>query len=291
MEPNSLIGLHVRHMRRRGLADGTIDKRRSRLSRFDAAAGLATAEPEDVEVFLDNRRGRDGRLSKKARYGWISDLHQFYRWAIDHGHLDQDPTRRVIRPKVQPGLPRPISTGDLMTALDMAEPTMRSWLSLMAFGGLRCAEVASLDVDGLLWEDSLIRVVGKFDKPRLVPMHDEVARTLRAVSIPSRGRVFRRPRGGPYPAAQVSREVSLYFESLGIGATAHQLRHWFGTHVQRIVKDLRVTQELMGHANPATTAIYAKWSQQEGRRAVDALSLSVDPTLFTEWADGLGSAP
>lgn len=276
----SLVNDHVEHMRRRGLADGSIGKRRRRLVRFDAVVGLSGAEPEDVETFLDNRD-----LSAKTRYDWVSDLANFYQWAIDWGHLETNPTLRVVRPKCPRRLPNPIATGDLVVGLQMAEPTMRAWLTLAAYGGLRVGEIGGLTVDSLLWDDKLIRVIGKGDKERMVPMHPEVERVLRARRLPSRGRVFRRPRGGGYPAAQVSREVSLYFESIGVSATAHMLRHWFGTKLYAACRDLRVVQEVMGHASPSTTAMYADWSRPEARSAVASLSVEAsDATLFSEWA-------
>lgn len=276
----TLIAAHLLHMRRRNLAHSTIDVRRRRLERFDAFAGLDTADSSDVERFLDSRE-----LNAKSTYDWLSHLSSFYRWAIDHGHASSDPTARVPRPRLRRQLPRPIATGDLQVALEMATPMMRAWLSLGAFAGLRCVEIARLEVDDVLWHDELLRVHGKGDRERLVPMHAEIARTLRMTPMPSRGRVFRRPRGGGYPAAQVSREVSLYFDSLGMSATAHQLRHWFGTNVYRSSRDLRVTQELLGHASPTTTAIYADWSREEGRRAIDGLELErpVERQLLGDW--------
>lgn len=274
-----MIEDHCRHLVRRGLATATIDSRRRRLLTFDLRCGLATATTEQVEAFLDAKD-----LSAKSRYDWISHLSCFYRWAIDHELVDRDPTARVVRPRLRRRLPRPVGTGDLVTALQMAEPMMRTWLSLMAFGGLRCIEVARLEIDDVLWDDGLLRVHGKGDKDRMVPMHPEVERTLRTLTLPTRGRLFRRPRGGPYPAAQVSREVSEYLADLGVSATAHQLRHWFGTHVYRTSRDLRVTQELLGHSSPTTTAAYADWSRQEAQRAVLDLELTVEPSVLSDWA-------
>lgn len=216
----------------------------------------------------------------------LSHLGSFYRWAIDHGHATSDPTAQVPRPRLRRNLPRPISTGDLRLALELADPTMRAWLTLAAFAGFRCVEISRLEVDDVLLDDELLCVRGKGDRERLVPMHREVARSLHAARLPRRGRVFRRPRGGGYPAAQVSREISLYLDGVGVAATAHQLRHWFGTHVYRTSRDLRVTQELLGHASPTTTAIYADWSREEGRRAVDGLELeqlAEQPSLLGDW--------
>jgi len=274
-----VIDEYCQAMRRRELAPGTIYARRRKLEAIEARFGLATVTTEQLEQHLDGRA-----LSAQSRYDWISHLHCFYTWAIGRGLLTDDPTTRMDRPRLRRRLPRPIDTGDLVTALQMAGPPMRAWLTLMAFGGLRCVEVARLEVDDLLWHDRLIRVHGKGDKERMVPMHDEVERVLRSSPLPARGFVFRRPRGGPYPAAQVSKEVSLYLSSLGISATAHQCRHWFGTNVYRESRDLRVTQELLGHASPTTTAVYADWSRAEARRAVAELRVDVAPSLMSEWA-------
>lgn len=63
-----------------------------------------------------------------------------------------------------------------------------------------------------------------------------------------------------------------FLASLGIDATAHHLRHWFGTKTYEACRDLRVVQELMGHASPVTTAGYAAWSRVVAREAVEALS-------------------
>lgn len=275
----ALIEQHAIWMKRRGLNEVSIAKRTRRLGVFDSQVGLSDAVTEDIECFLDRRN-----LGNRARYDWVSDLHQFYAWAIDFGVLDSDPTRQVVRPKQRQGKPRPIPTGDLVTAIQMAEPMMRCWLCLGAFGGLRCKEIAGLCVEDLLWDDGLLFVRGKGDKDRLVPIHSMVESSLRAITMPARGAVFRRPRGGPYPAAQVSREGSLYFSSLGIGATMHQLRHWFGTYVQRATGDLRTTQELMGHASPTTTAIYTAYSQEAGREAVSLLALDVPSSILSDWA-------
>ena len=109
-----MIRDHLDHMERRGLSVETCNIRRRRLAMFDREVGLRDASWQDIENFLDSRRGRDGGpLTPKARYDWISHLHKFYGWAVDFGHLDRDPTRQVTRPRTRPGkatrswLPRP----------------------------------------------------------------------------------------------------------------------------------------------------------------------------------------
>lgn len=280
MTDETFIDAHALWLRRRSLAPATIATRRRYLGIVSRRCGLTTATTEAIEELLDERD-----IGDKARYCWISHLSQFYRWGIDFGVLTDDPTARLARPRTRPGKPRPIGTDDLLRAIQHAPPTMRCWLILMAFAGLRCDGVARLAVEHIVWDEEALVVAEKRGDPRVIPMHPWVRNELRRTPMPTRGPIFRRPRGGPYPAAQVSREVSLYLFGQGIGATAHQLRHWFGTNVYRASKDLRVTQELMGHSSPTTTAGYADWSRTEARRAVSSLSLPERPApLLSDWA-------
>lgn len=264
-----MIEAHCLWMRRRGLGRDTISRRRWYLEAIDARYGLATVTTEDIEVLLDARN-----LGPKARYGWISHLAQFYEWAIDFGLLTQDPTAKLARPKMKTYRPRPIATEDLYRAIREADQQMRCWLVLMAFGGLRCCGVARLHADDVIWEGSLLHLHEKNDKERLVPMHPFIATELRRHGVPKSGPVFTRERGGGYRPANVSRLTNAFLAELGIDATAHQLRHWFGTNVYRASKDLRVTQELMGHSSPTTTAVYADWSREAAREAVEALAIA-----------------
>jgi len=80
-----------------------------------------------------------------------------------------------------------------------------------------------------------------------------------------------------HAAHEVSLAISAYLRRLGVPASAHQLRHWFGTSIYGSTHDLRLTQELMGHQSPVTTAGYTAWSPDVGVTAVTALS--VGPVL------------
>ena len=259
---------YLRHMRRANLAESTIRIRRSKILHLAAwvePRHVHQATADDIEALLDSRN-----LGPRSRYHWISHLHAYYTWATAYGHATTDPTAQVVRPRLPQLLPRPIPTGDLQMALDAAEPQMRAWLTLAAYAGLRCAEIARLEAGDLLHEDALIRVRGKGSRERLVPMHPVVGDAVRAAGA-RRGPLFRTDSGGTWTPARVSRHINGYLRGLGIEATAHQLRHWFGTQVHRETGDLRVTQELLGHASPTTTAVYAAWSPAKGRLAVDAL--------------------
>lgn len=256
------------YMRRRGLAKGTIEKRRMYLSAFGGwlERPLLTATTDEIERFLDSRQ-----VCARTRYCWLSHLHSFYAWAIDHELTDRDPTGRIDRPKLRQLLPRPLGEADLEVALANADRVMSAWLHLAAYAGLRCAEIASLEASDVLESEATLHVTGKGDKERMVPAHPKVLLALRAAGIPRTGPLFRRPRGGRYTAAMVSREISLYFEGLGIAATAHQLRHRFATRALAATGDLRAVQELLGHASPQTTAVYTRVTVNRLRSVVDLI--------------------
>lgn len=256
---------------RRGLAAGTIARRRLVLERFGGWLSprlLLDATTEDVEQFLDSLN----LGSSRTRYCWISHLHCFYEWAISEGRAEADPTGRIVRPKLRRLLPRPVGEGDLALALERAEGTMAAWLTLAAYAGLRVSEIARLDVPDVDMTTRVLRVTGKGSKERIVPMHQLVEVELRHWLWGRRsGAVFRRPRGGRYPGAMVSREGSLYLASCGVDAKMHQLRHRFATQALEATGDLRAVQELLGHASPATTAIYTQVTAQRLRSVVDRI--------------------
>lgn len=250
-------------MRRRNLAAGTIDKRMSvarRLSEF-AGASLFCVTTEQIEAWLDSRS-----ISARTRYTDISHLSAFYRWAVREGLLETDPTTRIDRPKVPAGLPRPIDTDDLRYALRQSPtPEMTAMLHLAAFGGLRCAEIAGMNVEDVGPEMMLVH--GKGGKDRVVPVHPLVRAAVRALPGRSYGPLF------DLNAWQVSHAIRGHLHACNVRASAHQLRHWFGTTAYETSGgDLRMVQELLGHSSPTTTAIYTRWARGRSLDVVSAMS-------------------
>lgn len=249
-----LLDDYRRHLGRRHLAASTIHRYLVDLRAFARhlePRGLTEADSETIERFLD---GRD--LEARARYRWLSELHRFYAWAVAHGHADNDPTVTIERPRLSRLLPRPVDDEVLAVSMRVAGPQMTAWVALAAYAGLRCAEIATLDRASI--GPTAIRVVGKGGHERIVPLHPVVAEALTGCSLARSGPVFRREGGQPYTPKEVSSRAAWFFEAIGYpGVTLHQYRHSFGTRVYRSSLNLRATQELLGHADPATTAGYA----------------------------------
>ena len=274
-----LIDLYGLSQRRRNLSPKTVTVVRRSLVSFSKAFpdGFASVSEEAIEQWLDSRN-----LSPKTRYGWISQLDTFYGWAVSAGHLAINPAAGIRRPRLRRALPRPISDKDLRQALASADPMMRCWLLLAAFEGLRCQEIAGLEREDVDEAHGRLRVVhGKGDKERMLPLHPDVLAALQALPMPTSGPVFHWPAGcdprvspgSRLTADHVSHEVATYLHSLGSTATAHTLRHYFATSIYRSTRDLLLTQELLGHASPAMTAVYAASDPKHAAPAVEGLKL------------------
>lgn len=257
---------------RRALAAGTIDARDNGLillAEHITPRSLLTATAEDIEAFLDGRA-----LGPRARYRYVSNFHQFFEWCVMDGLLDVDPTLRIRRPRSPRVVARPIRDEDLEWALHCADAEMRVLLALGAYAGLRCQEIAGLMVEDLFVDQDppvLVVTAGKGGHQRVVPLHPKVLSALRRLPMPRDGYVIADELKRARNAGWVSHRVAEFLRYIGVDATAHQLRHWFGTNVYRQSRDLRVTQELLGHSSPNTTTIYVAWSAADAARAVDGL--------------------
>lgn len=274
MSDGGLIGGYTLHLERRNLSPRSIVMYRGILARADDwCGGLTTATRRQLEAWLDSLP-----LAPRARYTYISALHGFYVWALSEDLATADPTLKIARPKLPQTVPRPISSADLEQAIRLANRRMRLWLCLAAYQGLRCQEIAGVTVDDVLLgydPPALIVAAGKGRKERVVPLHPETIMAFADFRLPRAGFAFcRQDRPGskePVKAHRVSELVAEYLHGLGINATAHQLRHWFGTSVYAVSLDLRLTQELMGHAHPSTTAGYVKFAQHQAAEVIGRL--------------------
>jgi integrase/recombinase XerC len=260
------------YQERRGLLATTIRTRGliiQSLSRHLNDLSLLSATREDIEGFLAQTP-----ICAATRCCYLSHISSFFRWAIVEELAETDPTIRMERPKQRRRLPRPASSDQLAEALKVAAPRDRCWVLLAAYQGLRCQEIAGLDWADIEEEKRLLRVVrGKGARERLLPLHPDVALALRCLPRPHLGIVFRRPLGGPYTPTQMSAAFNRVLRDLGVDAAAHQLRHWFATNLYANTQDIRVTQEMLGHASPETTAIYTQFSNKAAARGIVSLNL------------------
>lgn len=255
--------------RERGLAASTIRAREGVLRALEARVPLHAATLADLRAVIS---GRD--LVAQSRYTMTSHLRCFYRWAVAEGYVSQDPSLRLVRPKLPRRLPRPIPEADYALALTLcADPVLRAMLLLAGMCGLRCCEIARLTWSDVDLDARELRVVGKGNRERVVPLHPAVVAHLTDMARPTAW-VTSAPTGRPRSAAMVSITINTYLRHVvATPATAHQLRHRAATRAYLGTLDLIAVQRLLGHTSVQTTQIYADTLDSAVRQAVDSIEL------------------
>jgi integrase/recombinase XerC len=278
-----LVEQHLDHLRLLGRAESTIYARRRALAR--TAAGLQVPLTEATAADLMAWR-RGLRVAPETIAQYVSHVQEFFAFLLSAGRVAINPAAGIPVPEIGRRLPRPISEPDLMRAMADPPPRIRPWLVLAGWTGLRAKEIALLRrehvLDGVRPPVLLVAAgATKGRRERIVPIS---AFVIRELPITSRsGYLFRRGDGGGGPNTPqiVSQLAAAYLHDLGLADTLHHLRHRFGTMLYRQTRDLRLVQELLGHANPATTAGYAAYDQVSAVAAVAALPVpSVYPMVM-----------
>lgn len=177
----------------------------------------------------------------------------FYRWAYKQGLVAESPADDVPTVRAPRLLPRPLTAEQVARAIDLAPTPLRAWVLLMAGAGLRCIEVAALEPRDVFLEPTptLMLRVTKGGEQQTVPLHPLILAELRALPV----------RNGLWwnvDRQKVSYMVGTYLRSVGIQASAHNLRHTAITEwYQASQHDLITTQRLARHAALSSTQIYA----------------------------------
>ena len=217
----------------------------------------------------------------------VSALRTLLRWLVRLKLIDADPLPRRGVMKLDSRLPRFLSQNEatkLVQAAETSDPGKirdRALLELIYGAGLRVSEARDLDVVHLNLGARELRVVGKGSKERVVligvPARDALSLYLRDVrpalaAEDSDGALFLNRFGGRLSQRSIQQKVRSYAAQAGLGGWVHPhtLRHSYATHMLEGGADLRVVQELLGHASPATTQIYTHVTGAEARRVYEA---------------------
>ena len=251
-------------LERRGLRERyIIEVRRTLISVQGALGPLAMVNRAELEAWWDALS-----VSAGTRHAYHAHIAGYFQYLQERGWRDDDPSRYLVKPKVVQRLPRPIPDERLAKALAGADYPMNAFLALAAYAGLRAHEIASLRGEHI-GPDRLFVHDGKGGRQRFVPIHPTVMALLQ--NAPRTGPVFFNLRGGTLTANTLSHRANRYLREMGIPDTFHSLRHAFGTHVYRDSQDIRLTQELLGHASIATTALYTQVDNVKARDVVRGL--------------------
>lgn len=261
----------------RGLSRNTLEAYRSDLlqfGRFLAEHGLTALEAtgRDLSEFLTALATRAG-ASPATIHRKTACLRSFYRHLRREGLLDGDPTADVVSPRRRQKLPQVLSRAEVQRLLEQPRGTDpaalrdRAILEVMYACGLRASEVTALEVGDVDLDEGILLARGKGSKERLVPVGrhavDAVRRYLergRPALLGAReeSRLFLNFRGGPLTRQGLYKIVRRHAASAGLAdrMSPHTLRHTFATHLLAGGCDLRSVQEMLGHADVATTQLY-----------------------------------
>ncbi len=218
---------------------------------------------------LGTRRLARATVARKA-----AALRCYFAWSVRQGRLGSDPARTLRAPSGKGRLPRVLSNGEVASLLAFPSAGVidrrdLAVLELLYASGLRVSELCGLDRRGVDLHARTVTVLGKGGKERRVPVHDRAVRALRDWLEGGRGEM-----PGPAEAVFVNRRgarlgpraVRRILDRRAASPThPHALRHTIATHLLHGGADLRVVQELLGHATLATTQIYTHVSKERLR--------------------------
>lgn len=253
------------------------------LERLD---GLGVSAPDEVTAdhLSDHLAALDGdglgtRSIARAR----SAIRQWFRFLVDEGLVEADPTVRVDAPRFSSPLPTVLRAEQVEALLAAPDPTHvlglrdRAMIQLMYSAGLRVSELVTLPLHRVRRGEGLVQVRGKGDKERLVPMGDVAADTVEAYLRDSRPQLdpgarcdalFVSLRGRAMSRQNVWLRLRRHAAVAGIRGkvSPHVLRHSFATHLLSRGADLRALQAMLGHADISTTQIYTQVSRERLQR-------------------------
>ncbi len=267
------------HLRlERNLSDNTVAAYQNDVSRyltFVSDAGVSTPEkisPDLVQSFVCTLTDLNLQANTIARN--FSAIRTFHRYLIGEDYTSYDPTRGLETPKTPHVLPDVLSYDEVRRILETITPDDfyrlrdRAMFELLYACGLRVSELTDLTMQNIYAEQAVLRIIGKGNKERLVPIgetalywvdrykHD--ARPHFAVARRTKQRVFLNNRGRGISRMGVWKKLQVYVQEAEIDkkVTPHTFRHSFATHLLEGGADLRAVQEMLGHTDISTTQIY-----------------------------------
>ena len=260
----------------RGLSQNTLGAYRADLMTLGRGLSknhksIEQAEKADLLDFIADRVESGAKPRSTARQ--LSSFRRFFRYIMREGLRDTDPTADIEMPRIGRSLPKTLTEDEvdaLLNAPNTDEPLGhrdRAMLELLYATGLRVSELINLKQSQINFNQGVLRIVGKGDRERLIPLGEESQRWLRDfINGPRMEILLERQTDYLFPTRRGDRMtrqafwhiIKRYAEKAGIRRklSPHSLRHAFATHLLNRGADLRVVQLLLGHSDLSTTQIY-----------------------------------
>lgn len=255
----------------RRLSPNTVAAYSGDVGDFFSACDLLPREvdKDDIREYIASRAGK---LSKRSQARLLSSLKAFFDWCIVEGERKDNPCDAVDFPKLGQYLPEVLSVEEveaIMDSVDLRSPSGvrdRAILEMLYGCGLRVSELCGLCISHVYLDEGFVRVVGKGDKERLVPLGEPASDAFRAYlevrPLPAQAAyqdtAFLNLRGTPLSRVSVFKMIKKQALLAGVDKeiSPHSFRHSFATHLIAGGADLRVVQEMLGHESILTTEIY-----------------------------------
>jgi site-specific recombinase XerD len=252
-----------------GKSAGTVEKRIHAIKMLEREMGdLLRLDAQDLDDYM---AGKMGKASPEYRKSIRASIQSFYRWATTRGLIERDPAYEMPVVKVPRPLPRPVDEDAFEFAYYASEDEARAMILLGGMGGLRLSEITHLHMDNR--EGNLLRVTGKGNKERIVPMNAMLVAALDGIENAGRyGYYFANPYRSfePWSIGYVADQIKKHLPKK---YSAHNLRHRAASVAYGATKDIRSVQEFLGHSNVNTTQIYTAVTSDALKAVGEATSL------------------
>jgi integrase/recombinase XerD len=244
---------------------------------------IVKAQYEDLQSFIYEESKSISSVRTQARL--IAGIHSFYRFLLYHNYIQQDPSELLETPKKEHRLPDVLTLDEIdsmIAQLDMSKPEShrnRAIIEMLYGSGLRVSELVNLKLSDIYRQEGFMRIIGKGNKQRLVPISpvaDEWLdywlkdRSQLDIKTEYNDIVFLNRYGRQLTRAMIFTIIKTLARQANIHKTIspHTLRHSFATHLLQNGADLRVIQQLLGHEDITTTEIYTHIEIQDLREAI-----------------------
>lgn len=272
----------------KGLSSNTINAYNLDLQRLQSymdkhGIDIVHASFDDLQAFVFETSKEISSVRTQARL--IAGIHSFYQFLLYHHYIEQDPSELLETPKKELHLPAVLSLEEIdqmIAQIDMSKSEShrnRAIIEMLYGSGLRVSELVNLQLSNMFLQEGYMRITGKGNKQRLVPISPEAIKWFEywmkdrnqldikpdAIDI-----AFLNRRGGQLTRAMIFTIIKRLATEAGIQKTIspHTLRHSFATHLLQNGADLRIIQQLLGHESISTTEIYTHIDIQDLREAL-----------------------
>ena len=281
MEKSILNGYNYYLRMERAMSQNTVASYCSDVEKFLGFYGgrIEDVGVADVEEYLQSREA----LSERSQARVLSSLRSFFDWLVMDKVIKDNPCDRVDAPKIGRYLPNVLSEEEVTSLIDSVQPDTwqsvrdKAILEILYGCGLRVSEAVALQISCIFLKEGFIRVIGKGNKERLVPLGDMAVDAVNAyldvrpepADSVSSDILFLNRFGRPLSRVSMFTMIKRQAVAAGIRKeiSPHTFRHTFATHLLEHGADLRVVQEMLGHESISTTEIYthvdsSTWQKQ-----------------------------